>query len=40
MNLLGHEALDEAYLDELRRLADYVDAPLVTDHCAGPERAV
>ena len=32
LNLLGHAPLDEAYLDRLRRLADHVDAPFVTDH--------
>ncbi len=32
LNLLGHEPLDEAYLDRLCWLADYVDAPFVTDH--------
>jgi uncharacterized protein len=32
LNLLGHAPLDEAYLDELCRLADLVDAPFVTDH--------
>jgi len=32
LNLLGHEPLDEAYLDALCRLADLVDAPFVTDH--------
>ena len=32
LNLLGHEPLDSSYLDALRRLADYVDAPFVTDH--------
>jgi len=32
LNLLGHQALDEAYLDDLCRLADLVDAPFVTDH--------
>lgn len=32
LNLLGHEPLDEAYLDALCRLADRVDAPFVTDH--------
>ena len=32
LNLLGHEPLDERYLDEVARLADAVDAPFVTDH--------
>lgn len=32
LNLLGHEPLNENYLDELRRLADAVDAPFVSDH--------
>ncbi len=32
LNLLGHEPLDEKYLDALVRLADRVDAPFVTDH--------
>src|SRR6185312_11407771 len=32
LNLLGHEPLNEAYLDRLCWLADYVDAPFVTDH--------
>lgn len=32
LNLLGHAPLDEAYLDDVRRLAEYVDAPFVTDH--------
>lgn len=32
LNLLGHAPLDEAYLDSVRRLADAVDAPFVTDH--------
>jgi uncharacterized protein len=32
LNLLGHEPLDEAYLDRLCRLADRLDAPFVTDH--------
>ncbi|MCX5741376.1 MAG: DUF692 domain-containing protein [Proteobacteria bacterium] len=32
LNLLGHAALDEAYLDRVCRLADEVDAPFVTDH--------
>lgn len=32
LNLLGHAPLDDAYLDEVRRLADLVDAPFVTDH--------
>lgn len=32
LNLLGHDALDEAYLDQIARLADELDAPFVTDH--------
>src|SRR6188768_3990150 len=32
LNLLGHAPLDSAYLDKLCWLADYVDAPFVTDH--------
>ena len=32
LNLLGHEPLDETYLDALCRLADRVKAPFVTDH--------
>jgi uncharacterized protein (UPF0276 family) len=32
LNLLGHEPLDDAYLDAVCRLADLVDAPFVTDH--------
>lgn len=32
LDLLGHEPLDEDYLDALARLADHVDAPFVTDH--------
>ncbi len=32
LNLLGHAPLDDRYLDALCRLADYVDAPFVTDH--------
>lgn len=32
LNLLGHAPLDDAYLDKLKRLADLVDAPFVTDH--------
>jgi len=32
LNLLGHAPLDERYLDALRELADFVDAPYVTDH--------
>lgn len=32
LNLLGPTPLDEAYLDDLCRLADEVDAPFVTDH--------
>lgn len=32
LNLLGHEALDEAYLDQVARLADDVDAAFVSDH--------
>lgn len=32
LNLLGHEPLDERYLDAIARLADKLDAPFVTDH--------
>ncbi len=32
LNLLGHEALDTQYLDELATLADHIDAPFVSDH--------
>lgn len=32
LNLLGHEPLDETYLDEVARLADGLDAPFVSDH--------
>lgn len=32
LNLLGHEPLDDRYLDAVCRLADLVDAPFVTDH--------
>ncbi|MET0389927.1 MAG: DUF692 domain-containing protein [Polyangiales bacterium] len=32
LNLLGHEPLDEKYLDDVCRLADRVDAAFVTDH--------
>lgn len=32
LNLLGHEPLDEVYLDKVCRLADHVEAPFVTDH--------
>lgn len=32
LNLLGHEPLNESYLDQLCRLADRLDAPFVTDH--------
>jgi uncharacterized protein len=32
LNLLGHEPLDERYLDAVCRLADRVNAPFVTDH--------
>jgi uncharacterized protein len=32
LNLLGHAPLSEPYLDRLCRLADFVDAPFVTDH--------
>ena len=32
LNLLGSAPLDEAYLDQLCRLADEVDAPFLTDH--------
>ncbi|EPX60762.1 hypothetical protein D187_001411 [Cystobacter fuscus DSM 2262] len=32
LNLLGHEPLDEAYLDDVCRLADAMDAPFVSDH--------
>ncbi len=32
LNLLGHDPLDEAYLEDVCRLADRVRAPFVTDH--------
>lgn len=32
LNLLGHAPLDRAYLEQVRRLADHVEAPFVTDH--------
>jgi uncharacterized protein len=32
LNLLGSAQLDDAYLDQICRLADEVDAPFVTDH--------
>jgi uncharacterized protein len=32
LNLLGHAPLDSAYLDRLCWLAEYVDAPFVSDH--------
>ncbi len=32
LNLLGHEPLDERYIDAIARLADSLDAPFVTDH--------
>jgi hypothetical protein len=32
LNLLGHEPLDERYLDALCALAEAVDAPFVSDH--------
>jgi len=32
LNLLGHAPLDDAYVDQVCRLADAVDAPFVTDH--------
>jgi len=32
LNLLGHAQLDSAYLDKLCWLAEYVNAPFVTDH--------
>jgi uncharacterized protein (UPF0276 family) len=32
LNLLGHEPLDDDYLDRVARLADRVEAPFVTDH--------
>ena len=32
LNLLGHEPLDERYLERVCRLADRVDAVFVTDH--------
>jgi uncharacterized protein (UPF0276 family) len=32
LNLLGHQPLDEKYLDALCRLADRVRAPFVSDH--------
>jgi len=34
LNLLGHEALDEDYLEALVSLADRLDAPFVSDHVA------
>lgn len=32
LNLLGHEPLNERYLDELAALAHAIDAPFVSDH--------
>jgi uncharacterized protein (UPF0276 family) len=32
LNLLGHQPLDDVYIDALCRLADELDAPFVTDH--------
>lgn len=32
LNLLGHAPLDDDYLDQVKVLADLVDAPFVTDH--------
>jgi uncharacterized protein (UPF0276 family) len=32
LNLLGHEPLNERYLDELAALAESIDAPFVSDH--------
>jgi uncharacterized protein len=32
LNLLGHEPLDIRYLDQLAALAEFVDAPFVSDH--------
>lgn len=32
LDLLGHEPIDEAYVESIARLADAVDAPFVTDH--------
>lgn len=32
LNLLGHEPLDERYLDAIKALADEADAPFVSDH--------
>jgi uncharacterized protein (UPF0276 family) len=32
LNLLGHEPLNEPYLDALAALADSIDAPFVSDH--------
>lgn len=32
LNLLGHGPLDDAYLEAVCRLADWLDAPYVTDH--------
>ncbi len=32
LNLLGHEPIDEAYLDAIKALADVFDVPFVSDH--------
>lgn len=32
LNLLSHQPLDESYLDRLASLAEWLDAPYVTDH--------
>lgn len=32
LNLLGHAPLDQRYLDDVRRLADRVDAAFISDH--------
>jgi uncharacterized protein (UPF0276 family) len=32
LNLLGHQPLDERYLDALTALAEQIDAPFVSDH--------
>lgn len=41
LNLLGHEDLDERYIDSLARLADQLDSPWVTDHlCWGAAHGI